>query len=190
MKRIAAILLLGIFTFNLFGYRLVASFLESRENERIEIALDGNNYSDDELISIKQATNLPYYRNSETFQRIDGEIEIAGVFYKYVKCRIYNDSLELMCIPNTGKMKIRAAKDDFSGLASEYQQTPDSKKKSQSENKSLKQILGDYEVTQQLSIAGGFKPTHLRHLLQNCDFVNNLFLTSAERPPDSPAFIS
>ena len=105
MKQLAAILLLGIFSFNLFGYRLVASFLEKQENIKMELALDENNYEDHQLISIKQPTNLPYYQNSKTFQRIDGEIEIEGVYYKYVKCRIYNDSLEMLCIP-TNKWKI------------------------------------------------------------------------------------
>src|SRR6187402_3559047 len=112
MKRLAAILLFGIFAFNLFGYQLIASLLENRENNKIELALDENDYSDDQLISIKQPTNLPYYQNSKDFQRVDGEVEINGIEYKYVKSRIYNDSLELLCIPNTGKMKITAAKNN------------------------------------------------------------------------------
>lgn len=190
MKRLAAILLLGIFTFNLFGYRLVASFMENQENQRIEIALDENNYTDDQLISIRQPTNLPYYRNSETFQRIDGEIEISGILYKYVKCRIYNDSLELMCIPNTGTMKIRAAKDDFSKLASEFQRTSDNEKKSHPENKSLKQVLGDYELLQQSSVTGSGSAVHIDHLIQNSSFSDSHFASSAERPPDSVVFFS
>ena len=188
MKRLTAILLLGIFSFNLFGYRLIASFLESRENKKMELALDKSDYSDEQLISIKQAINLPYYQNSQAFQRIDGEIEIAGILYKYVKCRIYNDSLELLCIPNTGKMKIQAAKADFSKLSSDFQQS-DSKKKSSSESRSFQKSMSEYEEYQ-AAVSDKFNPLSLEHLIKNQRFPNNLFNRSIEQPPDAPAVIS
>ena len=189
MKRLTAILLLGIFSFNLFGYRLIASFLESQENKKIELALDENDYSDEQLISIKQAINLPYYQNSQVFQRIDGEIEIAGIFYKYVKCRIYNDSLELLCIPNTGKMKIREAKADFSKLASDFQQS-DNKKKSSSESRSYQKTTSEYEEYQSSAIADKFNSLTIKHLIQNQQFSDNLFTRLDEQPPDVPSVIS
>jgi hypothetical protein len=188
MKRLAAILLLGIFSFNLFGYRFIASFLENMENEKMELAFDENNYSENQLISIKQPTNLPYYQNSKTFQRIDGEIEIEGVYYKYVKCRIYNDSLELLCVPNTGKMKIQAAKADFSKLASDFQQS-NNKKKSSSDAKSFQKTISEFEE-QQSTIAFKLKPLPFNYLIQNNLFVNTLFTKSVEQPPDYSAIIS
>lgn len=183
MKQLAAILLLGIFSFNLFGYRLVASFLEINENEKMELAFDENDYADRQLISIKQPTNLPYYQNSKTFQRIDGEIEIEGVYYKYVKCRIYNDSLEMLCIPNTAKMKIQAAKADFSKLASDFQQS-NNKKKSPSDSKSFHKTISEFEEEQSSTIAFKIKPRSLNYFIQNNLFVNTLFTKSIEQPPD------
>lgn len=182
MKRLAAILLLGIFSFNIFGYKIVAIFLEQQENEKMELAFDENDYTDQQLISIKQPTNLPYYQNSKAFQRIDGEIEIEGVYYKYVKCRIYNDSLELLCIPNTAKMKIQAAKADFSKLVTDFQ-TSSGKKKSPSESKSFQKIIGEFE--EQLT-AIVFKPTpkYLSHFIKSHRFVNGLFTKTLEQPPD------
>ncbi|MEJ7587778.1 MAG: hypothetical protein WKI04_09490 [Ferruginibacter sp.] len=183
MKRLSAILLLGIFSFNLFGYKLIASFLENRENEKMELALDQNNYSDDQLISFKQPTNLPYYQNSKTFQRIDGEIEIDGIHYKYVKSRIYNDSLELLCIPNTGKMKIQAAKADFSKLVADFQQT-DSKKKSPSDSKSFKKAIGDFEENQS-DLAVNPENNTAAFFIYNNFLVTNHFTLSVEQPPDN-----
>ncbi|MEP7107282.1 MAG: hypothetical protein ABI760_04855 [Ferruginibacter sp.] len=188
MKQLAAILLLGIFAFNLFGYRLVAFFLENQENVKMELALDENAYSDRGLISIKQPTNLPYYQNSPTFQRIDGEIVIDGIYYKYVKCRIYNDSLELLCIPNTGKMKIQAAKADFSKLASDLQQS-DNKKKSHSDSKSFRKSISEFEE-QQPGSAFRKGPRPLNYFIQNTLLVNTLFTKSVEQPPDQLAIIS
>jgi hypothetical protein len=183
MKRLSAILLLGIFSFNLFGYRIIAIFLENQENRKMELAIDKNDYSDSELMAIRVPTNLPYYTNSPTFQRIDGEIEVQGVFYKYVKCRIYNDSLELLCIPNTGKTKIQEAKADFSRLASEFQQS-NNKKKSAQDSKSFQKTISEFE---EQPIAGACLISAIRtgFPAQNNSFVNCLFLKTAEQPPDA-----
>ncbi len=149
----------------------------------MELAFDENNYSDQQLISIKQPTNLPYYQNSKTFQRVEGEIEIEGVFYKYVKCRIYNDSLELLCIPNTAKMKIQAAKADFSKLASDFQAS--NKKKSPSESKAFQKTISEFE---ELISDIVFKPApkYLSHFIKSHTFVNSLFTKTVEQPPDLP----
>ncbi len=164
--------------------------MEQQQNTQLEVALDNNKYSDEQLISIKQPTNLPYYNNSPDFQRIDGEIEIKGVHYKYVKVRVYNDSLELLCIPNRGKMEIQAAKADFSRLASDVQQTNDAKKKSASDTKSFQKTLGDYEaVSFAESPIPGIVPVSLLPLT-NSTFVNELFLKTPEHPPDSFFFLS
>ena len=107
MRKLAAIALLSIFTFNMMGYQLVYNYLSGKSDTALELALDAKAYNDDELISIKQPTNLPYYNNTKEFQRVDGEVEIDGVEYKYVKCRIYQDSLEMLCLPNKAKIPIR-----------------------------------------------------------------------------------
>ncbi|MEO6232685.1 MAG: hypothetical protein ABJB11_15050 [Ferruginibacter sp.] len=189
MKQLAAILLLGIFSFNLFGYRLVAIFLEKKVNAEMEILFDENDYNNDQLISIKQPINLPYYNNSATFQRIDGEIKMEGIYYKYVKCRIYNDSLELLCIANTGKMKIQDAKTDFSRMASDFQQA-ENKKKSNSGIKSFQKILGEYEQVTLSAYSAALDAFHPGHSFKNSNFINTLFLQTAERPPDSRAQLS
>jgi hypothetical protein len=107
-------LLLTILLFNLIGYRLLTSILEDRADKQLETALDNNDYNESELISLKiPVAYLPYYNNSSTFERIDGRVEIQGLEYKYVKRRIYNDSLELLCIPNHAAMKFEAANDEF-----------------------------------------------------------------------------
>ena len=58
MKKIAAILLLGIFVFNLFGYRIWLSYLENKANRSLETAMENNNYNSDELICA--ILNLPF----------------------------------------------------------------------------------------------------------------------------------
>lgn len=148
----------------------------------MELAIDGNDYIESQLFSIKQPTNLPYYTNSFDFRRIDGEVNIDGIIYKYVKCRIYNDSLELLCIPNTGKMEIQAAKADFSKMAADFQQS-NHKKKSNTDTKSPQKTISEYEE-HFTTIAFHTAPFLIKHTLQHHLFVSKLFTKLVEQPPE------
>ena len=181
MKQLSAILLLGIFSFNIFGYRIVASFLENKENQKLELAFDVNDYSDNQLISIKQPANLPYYTNSFDFHRIDGEIEMDGVIYKYVKCRIYNDSLEMLCIPHVSKMKIQNAKDEFCKLVNDFQQGTN-KKKTDSQQKHGKIIAAEFEELQNENTINTAAITAAKLFFYNTPIMPSAFFKAAERP--------
>lgn len=91
--------------------------------------LDANRFDQSRLISIKApVVNLPYYTNSAEWNRVDGSITIAGVEYNYVKLRIYNDSLELLCIPNTDAARLLACKVDYVKLINGLQGSGQGKK--------------------------------------------------------------
>ncbi len=88
----------------------------------MERSLDENNYDDAQLITISvPLTKISYYNNSTQFERVDGQIELNGVQYKYVKRRLYNDSAELVCIPNGVAMKLLSAKNDFFKVVNDIQ---------------------------------------------------------------------
>jgi hypothetical protein len=119
----ASILALTILSFNWFGYRLLISVMETRADQQLETQFDENKYDESQLISIKIPVRyLPYFSNSTSFERVDGQIEIKGIQYKYVKRRIYNDSLEMLCIPNHMAMKLQTAKNEFFKFFNDLQQ--------------------------------------------------------------------
>ena len=132
MKRIASILLLGILLFNWGGYRLLTNHFESNAGLQMQAELDKNDYNQSDLISIKVAASLPYGSSSEQFERVDGNIDINGVSYTYVKRRFYQDSLELLCIPNIAMTGIKNARDEFAKLANDFVNYNSSSKKAQS----------------------------------------------------------
>jgi len=100
--------------------------MQHRASLRLAAKLDRQQYDESQLISIKvPATHLAYYNNSATFERVDGEIEINGILCQYVKRRIYNDSLEVLCIPNHTAMKLRMAGKDHLKLITDLEQNPD-----------------------------------------------------------------
>lgn len=128
MKRIAAILLLGILLFNLGGYHLLTNYFELRADRQLQANLDLENYDQADLFSIKVPASLPYGTSSEKFDRVDGDIQINGVTYTYVKRRFYRDSLELLCIANTARTSINNARVEFARLASDIVSNNTSKK--------------------------------------------------------------
>jgi len=108
LRKFAAILLCGIFFFNWIGYRLMNNMMEEDAARRLDSRLDRQQYSEDQLITIKvPVSRLAYYNNSPSFERASGQIEINGIPYRYVKRRIYHDSLEMRCIPNQVALTLR-----------------------------------------------------------------------------------
>jgi hypothetical protein len=129
VKRFAAILLTGVLFFNWYGYQLLSGYWQNRADRRLEASLDKDNFDESQLISLKiPLTTLSYYNSSADFQRVDGQIDINGVHYQYVKKRIFQDSLELLCIPNMAAMKLQTAKNDFFRQVNDLQQQNQNKK--------------------------------------------------------------
>jgi hypothetical protein len=128
LKRIAAILLLSVLLFNWVGYRLLAAYWEDRANARFEATLDSNQYDPAQLILLRvSADALPYSRTSEQFERFDGCIGIGAARYRTVKRRLYNDSIEFLCIPDGSASPFSLAKDNFFRLVNDLQKSGHSK---------------------------------------------------------------
>jgi len=121
MKRAAAILLLLIFLFNWFGYRLLSDYLQHRADTRLEAQLDQQQYNEASLIEIRVPLNMPYQSISSSYERYDGEIEFNGIHYKYVKRKVENGELVLLCLPNENRMRLQNARDEFFKLVNDLQ---------------------------------------------------------------------
>ena len=119
MKKTAAIFFLLIFLFNLYGYRLLIDCIQTKKEAVLLTQLDNEIYTETDLLLIKTPIALPYYTNSATYDRVNGTIEIDGTEYKYVKRRIFNDSLELLCLPNTAKQHLQTVAVNFFKLTNE-----------------------------------------------------------------------
>jgi len=165
---------------------LFTSYIESKKNAELETQLDENGYDESQLVAVKiPVTSLPYYINSKSFERTDGQIEIAGIEYNYVKRRIYKDSLELMCIPNKAAMQLHSAKDDFFKLVNDlqYGQT----KKTNSHNDNYKNFsLDNYTVNDfyQLNI---YRLTFSKNYFHYLETISFDFSATDEHPPDAVA---
>ena len=127
VKRLIAILFLSVFLFNLFGYRLLISYWQYQEESKLEAKTQ--TISDEELVSIKVATVLPPYTYvSDTYETVNGEVDVDGMTYKYVKRKIFKDSIEFLCIAHVEKKRLENAREEFFKLSNDLQNATNQKK--------------------------------------------------------------
>ena len=183
LKQTAAILLLGILLFNWVGYRLFVSYVESQNNSRLEAQFDKNDYNESELISFKvPATHLSYYTNSKSFERVDGQIEVNGISYKYVKRRLYNDSLELLCIPNIASMQLQNAKSNFFKITNDFQNAAQNNKKTSSHSVQ-KNFSVSFCPIHQISLSSDLFFSSLKRLNNYYFHFPSPFISQPDQPP-------
>ena len=128
MKKTIAILLLTVHVFNLGGYHALFAFLQQKASTQIIEQLDNGSYQSADLVEVKIPYPLPYAANWPNYQRFDGEADINGIHYNYVKRKMSNDTLYLLCIPNHEKAKLAAANNDYFKTVNEVSNPTQEKK--------------------------------------------------------------
>ncbi len=132
LKKLFAILLLSVYLFNLTGYLLLFQYFINQSDSQLINRLDNNGYNDKDLVEVKVPLNMPYITNTSSYERVDGQLESNGIHYNYVKRKIANDTLYLLCVPNVSKTQLYSAKAAYS---KEVNDIPTNKKTSESVKK-------------------------------------------------------
>jgi hypothetical protein len=68
--------------------------------------LDGENYLEEETITIKIPFKLPYQETNTEFKRVHGDFRHDGEFYKLIKQKVENDTLYVICMKDKKEKKI------------------------------------------------------------------------------------
>jgi hypothetical protein len=160
--------------------------MEGNSNQLLNARLDERNYDEESLITIKlPVENLPYYTNSPIFERVKGEITIGGMKYQYLEKRIFNDSLEMRCIPNAQATHLTNARDEFFKMVNDLQQTNSSGKHNPSKQspnfKSLLSECLENEYTETFIPSFKIRPVVYQHFM---DFFPKSARSPQEQPPD------
>ena len=174
---------MGILFFNWYGYQLLSSYLQDKAGRRLEASLDKNSYDESQLISIKlPITTLSYYNSNNRFERVDGQVEIGGIPYKYVKRRLFKDSLELLCIPDQARMGLQTAKNEFFRQVNDLQQQGATGKKVPATHKAFSTdycLITNYDPTPGIPKIPAI--TRYRH---TADRLPSRYTPTIENPPD------
>lgn len=104
------------------------SYFQGQASARINRDLDKGLYAQSDLVEVSIAYPLPYAPSHTVTERFNGEIEVGGIIYNYVSLRLSNDTLHLLCIPNTEKTKLSASGHEFTRQMAQSENSPVGKK--------------------------------------------------------------
>jgi len=184
LKKIAAILLLGMLLFNWCGYRWVLNWMEQKADNQLVAKLDRHDYNESQLIEIRIPLNLPYLTTQADFERCDGQVEVNGQQYNYVKRKIDNGQLVLKCIPNESRQQLQSARDNLFKLVNDVQQDRPAKKSTNTS--AAKSITGDYDNQQPLAFAATHHAaTQQQYAVYTAPALSHLLTSTPEQPPEA-----
>ncbi len=169
--------------FNIVGYKFLANYFEHKSTNDLQAALDQHKYKESDLISFKLHLNLPYISSSTEFESVEGNIDINGINYQYVKKRFFNDTLEILCVPNFTKSYIKDSKNDFAKQLNDIASSNNSKKNSS--NQIVKSGISDLIQEHHFDIYQHIYTSKLKHDSYHTFFSSFDFLQGLDQPPEA-----
>lgn len=187
LKKLAVILLLGIFAFNILGYRIYFNIAEDKSTAIAETKIQNNDFNTTDLVTYKfSAKQLPYYTNSKNYEIAKGEVDVNGDIMTYVKKRIYKDSIEYVCLPNTHKTQIRNARDEFFKLVNDLNNLSQNKSSKKQTTTNVKPF--SFEATTFTALKWNSQSSIVKikkeYSLLNANVLPNPYLAYSTPPPD------
>lgn len=113
MKKLSAIFLVLLLLFNALGFVGLFMGLRYKTTQDLVKRLDNRDYSDEETVTLKVPMAIPYHIDSEEYDRVDGEIEHQGEFYRLVKQKLVKDTLYIVCIKDVESKRLNQALADY-----------------------------------------------------------------------------
>lgn len=113
MKRLFLFGLLALFLFNLVGY--YGLFMSARlyHGQTMIRLFDGGAYNVHDLDTLRLPLNVPYPLQDNGFERVDGELEYQGEFYRLVGQRFHLDEVRIVILRDPHQKKLHEALGDY-----------------------------------------------------------------------------
>jgi len=179
LKKIAAILLLSLMIFNLAGYRWLFSAIEKNATADLEQKIAAGKYSDEQLVEIRIPLNMPYYTDKD-YETVYGETDWNGEHYRYVKRKVSENTLYLLCLPNKEKTSIVKVKNEFTKTVNDI---PGNEQGSPQKSSLIKLLTAEFRVNESTIDINNYSISSLSFVSRNAD-AKDLFipLTDAQPP--------
>jgi hypothetical protein len=113
VKKIVPILLIVVLLFNVLGYYGLFLGLRLKTTQDLIQRLDDDRYSEAETFTLRLPMAIPYQSGQDEYQRVDGEIEHNGEYFRLVKQKLANDTLYIVCLKDTKSGRVRQALNDY-----------------------------------------------------------------------------
>lgn len=181
VKRLTALLCLALFLFNLAGYRVFFHYLQKESDEAYQISLNQSRFDASQMIMLTVDMNMPYLPADTDFESVNGEITVDGKLYKYVKRKVQNGQLVLLCLPDHNRNRIESSKQEFFAYANSL----NAEQNKQAPTKSaIKAFAVDYDQFDiQYKIENRIATTHYE-LPQNEHLISSVQCKFQGQPPE------
>ncbi len=126
---------------------------------------------------------MPYQTNGSGFERVDGKVEFDGKIYKYVKRKICDGELILLCLPDEQSKKIETVKSDFFRTTNDVANIHTSKQPV-SNSMAAKLLLSIYNTHEEQWSMLSFANHVLYYNPQNTIVHSHCFINTAGEPPE------
>ena len=165
--------------FNLAGYRWLFSAIEKNATAKLEQKISAGQYSNEQLVEIRIPLNMPYYSDKD-YEDVYGETDWNGDHYRYVKRKVSDNTLFLLCLPNKEKTSIVNVKNEFTKAVNDI---PGNKQGSQQKNGLIKLLTTEFRVNETEFEINNYLISSLAFVSKNAE-AKDLFipLTDAQPP--------
>lgn len=117
MKRLTAIFFLLVFLFNTGGYYLAFWAIKQHAKENLLERLNASQYNKEEAVVFTIPFSLPYPVSDGSYERVHGDFEYGGDYYKLVKQKLVNDTLFIVCVKDKETKHIEETLSDYARSA-------------------------------------------------------------------------
>jgi hypothetical protein len=165
--------------FNLAGYRWLFSAIEKNATANLEQKISAGKYNDEQLVEIRIPLNMPYY-SDKNYEEVYGETDFNGEHYQYVKRKVSDNTLYLLCLPNKEKTNLVKVKNEFTKAVNDI---PGNKEGSQQKSGLIKLLTTEFRVNETAFDINNYSISSLSFVSRNAD-AKDLFipLTDAQPP--------
>jgi len=184
VRKLTAIALICLLCFNWYGYRIVIHYLGTSIDASLQAQLDRNQYDEKELIELRVPINLPYITDWSEFEVYEGETTINGEHYRYVKRKVVNGELILLCVPNKNKTQLKKAGQEYYKQVAEAQQVPG--KKTSAKDNLVKTFSSDLACFDE-NWPSAFNCSALSFFAAQQPALSSQAITPPAQPPDGNA---
>lgn len=106
VKKLIAILLLNVHLFNLGGYNLVFQYFIHQSEVQIVKEIYENKVDATKLVEIKIPVHLPNIHSWNSYVHDQGQLQLKGVYYNYLRYKVTQDTMSFICIANSVKTRL------------------------------------------------------------------------------------
>jgi len=138
VKRVLSIALIVLFLFNVIGYYGIYMAMLRQARVALNEKIDNEQYQEEQTVTIKIPLTLPY-PVQEDYQRVQGDFEHQGEFYKLVKQKYSNDTLYVVCLKSAEEKRAFKVFSDLVKLSTENSSTSSSQN-----SKTIVSVIKDY----------------------------------------------